>query len=324
MGLRRPVSATFRLFFALLLLASEGQAAPRRVSIQTSGQCPSAAQVAAELRGILPDVEVAPEPQPDAVPVVVVESERGITVKVAGAQRVLDDAEQRCAERASQAGVFIALMLEPLRLPPAPPRAPPVVAPAPVRAPHEVAAKPREVAAKPREVAPIPLVLAAGPGFALAPGSVLGGTPLAVGLGARLRWGNAWSLSGGIGFWSTTTLHLAQADARERLLAFDLGLSWGVRRATWGLSGELSPVVAPAYVRGEGIEHTRAAWGIEWGARAALGAEWWLARRLGVFLSETALLWPRPLSLNVGGVGDVGHTPALWLGTQLGLVVRVD
>jgi len=265
---------------------------------------------------MLPGVEIASEPAPDAEPIVVAETERGLTVEVAGAKRTFEDAERRCSERASQASVFIALTLDPLRLPPAPPPRPrPPAAPPPATAP---APAPSRGAAK------TPLVLLAGPGLGVAPRAAPRETPLAVGLGARLRWGGGLALSGGIGFWSSTTLHYARADARERLLVFDVGVSWGVRRPAWGLSAELSPVVAPAYVRGEHVEHTRAGWRLEWGARAALQGEWWLARRVGVFVSESALFWPRPISLNVGGLGDVGHTPSLWLGTQLGLVARVD
>lgn len=271
---------------------------------------------------MLPSVEVASESSADAQPIVVVETERGISVGVAGAQRAFNDPEQRCGERASQAGVFIALMLDPLRLPPTPPPRPePASPPPPQPAPVPEPAHARPV---PRTEAASQLNLAAGPGFWLAPATALRETPLAVGLGARLHWGKALRLTGGIGFWSTTTLHYAQADARERLLAFDLGLSWGIRRPAWALAAEVSPVVAPAYVRGEHVEHTRAGWRVEWGARAALVAEWWPARRFGIFVSESALFWPRPISLNVGGLGDVGHTPALWLGSQLGLVGRVD
>lgn len=274
--------------------------------------------MAAELRGILPGVEIAPDPEPEAQPIVIVETERGVTVEVAGSRRAFEDPERRCSERASQAGVFIALMLDPLRLPPSPPAQPPKSTPPP--APSAPAAPPPVPEAGPEARQ----VFAVGPAFLLAPSSGLGETPLGLGLGARWRWGSALALSSGFSYLSTTTLHYDRAEARERLLALDVGASWGVARASWAAGGELSAVLAPANVGGEHLATTHSAWRVEWGARVAFWGEWWLARRIGLFVSEFALVWPRPLELNVGGIGEVGHTPAFWLGTQLGLVWRVD
>ena len=326
-GLRRPLSATFRLFFwvaralqlaplvlAVLCVSFGVRAAPRRISIQVTGQCPTARQLAEELRGMLPSVEVTEPETPGSEPIVVVEDERGLSVEVVGSRRYFEDVQGRCGERASQASVFVALMLDPLRLPPAAPRREPP-APTPRRAPQ---------LPPPARVAHSRTILSLGPSLQVAPATDLEAAPLALGVAARLRRGRALLFTAGVGFLSTTTLHFARADARERLLALDAGIGWGVWRGNGGFVAELSPVVAPALVQGEHLERTRSRWGLEWGVRAALTGEWWLSRQLGLFASESGLWWPRPISLSVGGIGDVGHTPAFWLGSQLGLVVRVD
>lgn len=325
---------------ALGLLAAAGpaQAAPRLVSIQTDASCPTAQQLADALHGVLPSVVVVPAVA-GAERIVVVEDERGITVEVAGSRRFFAETEQRCSERASQASVFIALMLDPLRLPATKPRGersepagaqpseatragakPPVVEPA-VEKP---AVAPTGDSARSSATGGSRTVLAAAPSLQIAPASGLGTTPFALGFAARFRTGRALSLCGGLNFTSTTTLSYPRAEAREKLLALDVGGSWGIWHAGWGLGAELSVVAGPAAVHGENIEQVRSAWGVEWGGRAAFFGEWWPADHLGLFLAESALLWPRPISLHIGGVGEVGHTPSFWLGSQLGLVVRVD
>jgi hypothetical protein len=326
-GLRRPFPTTFRLFSrwahalrsagVVLAVLGQAHAAPRQVAVAAAGTCPSAQQLADQLAGMLPSIQFVAEPEATGERVVVVEDERGLSVEVAGSRRYIQDVERRCSERASQAAVFIALMLDPLRLPPK------------AVAEHAQRSEPqpkRELPA-PAAVPPpatVPVFVAIAPALYVAAVSQLRSTPLALGAGARWRWGRAFSLIAGLGFLSSTTLHFDRADARERLFVLDAGASWGVWRRQGGFGVELSPVLAPAQVRGENLQRARAGWRLEWGARAAVLGELRLSRRLGLFAAESALVWPRPLALQVGGIGEVGHTPWLWLGSQLGLVLRVD
>ena len=88
------------------------------------------------------------------------------------------------------------------------------------------------------------------------------------------------------------------------------------------MGAELSFVAAPAYLNGRNLERTAGGFRVELGARAAGVVRWWATERIGLFASESALFWPRPVALSVGNVGAVGHTPRVWLGAQLGLVLK--
>ncbi len=275
-------------------------AVPSPFSIATQGVCPSAERVAMELRTILPALDVTTTSAATA-DVVLAESEAGVSVTVLGAQRDFADPARQCEDRAKQAAVFIALTLDPLRLPaiiPVP--AAPAVSPLPVAWDLEV-----------------------GPMLAVSPWSTLVTTPISGGGSLRLRWGRLLSLTAGATVLSSS-LEYPNARARELLIPLDAGgrVTWAAN--SWDVAFELSASLAPAHLRGEGLDLTESGWRVELGARSALLARWWITRRLGVMVSESGLLWPRPVRLKVGGVGEVGRTPSFWLGSQLGLVLRLN
>jgi hypothetical protein len=165
------------------------------------------------------------------------------------------------------------------------------------------------------------VALAIGPSLYLAPGQA--GVPLVGGAGARLIWGRDLSLSFGATLLSPAILHYAGADARELMLPLDAGLRFTQFVSRWELGGEASFAAAPAYVRGQALSRSEAGFRCELGARLALLASFWLTEQVGLFASESALLWPRPIALTVSRVGEVGRTPGAWLGAQLGLVLKL-
>src|SRR5882672_4276079 len=88
-----------------------------RASLRIAGDvraCPAPSQVAAVLGTLLRGTKIAGTsglPGPDDASV----SDEGskFRVEIAGRERVFDDAERDCTERARQAAVFVALVLDP-------------------------------------------------------------------------------------------------------------------------------------------------------------------------------------------------------------------
>ena len=58
------------------------------------------------------------------------------------------------------------------------------------------------------------------------------------------------------------------------------------------------------------------------GALGLLGRVW-IASRIGLEVWTHAVLFPRPYTLRVDQLGDIGQTPRLWLGGGLALVFRL-
>jgi hypothetical protein len=293
------------LLLAALGVARVSAAQSRHIEIAAPGTCPSGAQVAQELRNILPSVEATTIGNPGApTEVVLEESASGVSVTFEHSRRYFADPAPQCSERASQVAVFIALMLDPLRLPPPSPEA------ASKREPPVTKSAPWEVEA--------------GPLLAVSPGTMLTPTAISRGGSLRFRWGNLLSLTAGAGLLATTTLHYPQADAYELMIPVDAGarLTWAAR--DWDVGAELSLVFAPAHLHGQSVANAEAGWRFELGARGAAFARWWIGERVGLFVSECGIGWPRPITLSVGGVGEVGNTPAFWLGTQLGFVAKLN
>jgi hypothetical protein len=277
------------------------------VTVQASGACPSAAAVERELHRILPTLEVSHDVA-RARTIAIREEATRVSVELDDAERVFVDEGGGCDERASQVAVWLALMLDPLRSPPAP------------VAPKKDSGPSPPLVATPQA----PFALEIGPNFAVALGSGSSPTPLAGGGGVRFAWGRSLALSGGFAVMSSTTLHYARADAAEQWFPFDLGARLVLLRASWDAALEASAVVAPAYLEGRALDVTKGGFRVELGARGALLARWWLGERVGLVFTEAATWWPNPVSLRVGGAGEVGDTPPLWLATQLALALKIN
>jgi len=296
------------LAWLLLLLPATGRAEPaRHLRVVAEGSCPSGLTVKQELRRLFPAIDVVTASdlasEGDAV---VQEQPDGFTVTLSEFHRYFEDPAGRCAERAQMAAVFIAIALDPPRFPSVPAEPPPPPPP-----PDSGAASPAS------------LELELGPSLQLAPVAGTQNVPLALGGGGRLRWGRTVSLSLGAAVWSSTAIHYPKADARALWLPLDLGVR--VMRAAdgWDAGAEASLVVAPVRLEGANLPLSAGGWRAEIGGRGSAIVRWWLANRVGVFACAYAVTMPRPYTLRVVGVGEVGNTPTLWLGAQMGVSFRI-
>jgi hypothetical protein len=291
----------------LLPLPQAGRAEPaRNLRVVAAGNCPSGLIVTQELRRLFPAITVTTAvdlaSEGDAV---VQEQPGGFVVTLSEFRRYFDDPAGRCAERAQMAAVFIAIALDPPRFPSPPAEAPPPAPPPASGAP------------------PSRFDLELGPVLQVAPGASTRNVPLALGGGGRLRWGKTVSLSLGAAVWSSTEIHYPQADARALWLPLDLGVRVMRSGDIWDAGAEASLVVAPVRLEGANLPLSAGGWRAEIGARGAALARWWLANRVGVFAGSYAVMMPRPYTLRVVGVGEVGNTPRLWLGAQVGVTFRI-
>ncbi|HVY30865.1 MAG TPA: hypothetical protein VHB79_30105 [Polyangiaceae bacterium] len=289
---------------------------PERLLLESSGSCPSAAQVGEELGPLLPHTHVETALDPAAPPPRVVahieDEDSAVRVRVDHQERAFRDPERACRERARTAAVFIGLVLDPPILPEVKPASPPPPPPPPPPPLPRPAARPPGT----------PLTLELGPLLEAAPISDAAQLPLAGGFGGRLVWGRAWGIAVGAAFLLPTRLALPAADARLVWLPFDLSLRKTYETDVISLAGELGPEAALLFVTGDRVKNPRTSTRLEVGARAALSLTWSMSQHLGAFLTLFGVYRPRPYEFKVNPDLESGSTPPLWLGASLGLSFR--
>ena len=244
--------------------------------------------------------------------VTLVDRGTSFSVSVGGERRRFDDEKRDCSERARNAAVFVALVLDPLRVP-EPPKPKP-------------AAEPERPAP---EAAPAPMALPAashldfelGPVLWIGLGAPSQNIPLAGGVGARLRWGKTLGLAIGGGAFLPSSLHYERADVRALWVPADLSLFFRQRRQAWELGAELGAMAAFLSLVGERVERAERQNRIELGGRFGVWLRYWATPQSALFLSAHGAFFPRPYLLDVEGLGEIGQTPALWMGTSLGVVI---
>lgn len=297
---------------AIVVCGATAQAVPpERLQLSSDSACPSAAEVARELRPLLPHtrVELSDAGQQEGAGERVVIRDQGnkMRVGVGSDERTFNDPDRACSERARASAVFIGLILDPPLLPED------TAAPAPARKPPA-----RPLAEETR------LTLELGPLLQAAPISDAAQLPIAGGFGGRLAVGRGLALAVGAAFLLPTRLQLPAADARLVWLPFDVSLRKSHTLGEVTLSGELGPELALLFASGDRVKNPRTSTRVEVGARGALSLTWGMSRQLGAFLTFFSLWRPRPYDFRVNPELASGTTPPLWLGGSLGLSLRSE
>ncbi len=293
------------------------------LSVATAGSCPSAEEVSAELKLLLPEATL--QSSPDVVDSDVVVSDRGagFTVKVRGQRRRFKDVERDCTERARHVAVFTVLIVDPLHVPaqarvaeeePEPAEIPPV---APVPPPEPP--PPPKPAAEPGASFDLSL----GPVAQVALDSDARSTTQAGGLGVRLRYGRALGVTLGLAGLLPSSLHYDLAQARATWVPMDVGLSFSQRMSAWELGLDLGLGAALLLVEGQALDATQQASRLELGGRLGAQVRYWASPHAGICGGMFASYFPKPYSLQVEGLGVVGQTPAAWIGGSLGALIRL-
>lgn len=307
---------------APVVVRAEG---PQPLSIATAGTCPSAEEVAEELRLLMPDAQL--DLSPDVVDSDVVVSDRGtgFTVKVRGQRRRFRDLKRDCTERARHVAVFTVLVVDPLHVPmPAVNDAEEEPEPSPK--PEKIATLPPP---SPKPAKPSPrgarFDLSLGPLAQVALKPDAESATQAGGLGLRLRYGRRVGVTLGVAGLLPTSLHFAQADARAFWMPMDLGLSLSRRMSNWEVEMDVGATAALLLVegQGQGLDTTQQASRLEVGGRLGAQVRYWASEHAGICGGMFGSWFPKPYSLQVEGIGVVGETPNAWIGGSLGAVITL-
>lgn len=283
--------------------------------------CPSPRALIRELGQLLPQTRLASEPDGSGESVRIADLGDAFSVSVAGETRRFDDASRQCAERARLAAVFVALVLDPLNVPSEESNPPP-----PPPAPAQPPAEPEPTAAPPPAPAPAAanVDLELGPLLWVAASSTSANVPRAGGMAARLRWGGGLALSLGVAGLLPAHLEYERASVEAVWLPFDVSLRVGQRLDAWELGAELGPIAAWLSVAGQEVPEARSGSRLELGARLGASVRYWASPDIALVLSGHVASFPRPYRLELAGLGEVGRTPSLWIGTSIGAVIDFD
>jgi hypothetical protein len=226
-------------------------------------------------------------------------------VELDGGERTIEDPERRCPERARTTAVFVVLALEP-----------------PAMSVPEPSAKKPEPSAK----EPLAIQLQIGGLFQAAPRTdpnnslFVGGGELRLAIGARY-------LAAVLGAGGTSPAEMRFSSippAKVRLIQipFDIGARAFLERGRFFGAIDLSLVIAASIFDALGvpgaIQRTRLDLGVRLGILAA--RQW---GRLGGFLGIHVVVYPRPYDLFITPQGQLGSTPAFWIGATAGALWKI-
>jgi hypothetical protein len=308
------------LLKTIVLVASTAPTAPDRPELPAptapsgdaaGASCPDRESVAAELAPALAHKLPGADPLPSDFRLV--DLGAAFEVTVAGQTRRYADPSRDCAERARDAAVFVALMLNPptLQLLPAEPAPPAVSTVAPPPPPETVSSRWAAVALALRYDD------AAGGGNAALGGGAVGGE-LRGAIGYR-----GLGLVAAAGALSPTDGKIGAVSVRQQ--RFPCSLAVLVRRRIAKdveLRGAGGVSLTPVTLRGPTLATSVPATRLDSGA--LLAAELWTiawSGRVAPFLSLHAEYFPRAYSIDVAPLGSIGSTAPFQLGLSVGVAL---
>jgi hypothetical protein len=287
------------------LVAQRASGAPLRVAVRGSeASCPSVEQLIVALRPLVPDVTLMKEIA-DAARTIELSDDAGpgYSIRVDALERSFTDPGRDCAERARLAAVFAALALAP----PTPPSEP-------ITKPAEPApARPmwRRLASTIELVGTISRAARAGR-------ELSGGAAVRAAIGVH-----ALSAVVGIGAGNPTSVDLGVGSTTLLRVPIDLGLRGAYRRGRVEVLGDLELALVPMRLAGDGLANAQVGDRLEVGLRIALDLRVWVHGRIAVVGGMEGSVFPKPYTIAVDPVGDLGETPIAWLGGHVGVAVRL-
>jgi hypothetical protein len=265
--------------------------------VESDGGCPTNEAFADALRSIFPDVAIRGETGGD-LRVELVGSRDHYRVVAGTAEREFEDPAMRCDERARNAAVFVALVLEP------PFVEAPAVTPEPAE-PHSWSLG--------LELAGLAEVAPGGADRLTMTGGQLevvgGGERLAAIVGAELLPSTAMMLDG--------------VRAELRRVPIYLGARGLVRGGDLGAWGEAAVAATIQVTRGLDTASSVTATRMSVGGRLGVGLQYRGWDHAIPFVSIHAELIPETYNLTWPGAGVVGTTPHVWLGAVVGVAVPI-
>jgi hypothetical protein len=303
-----------------LALAHAAHAAPPS-TLRVAGEesaCPAPSQVATVLRRLLRRTEVMTDAGP-ADEAAIVDQGPQFRVTVAAQERAFADPQRACAERAQNAAVFIALVLDPPTI--AEPAPEPVTrAQAPVLPPA-----PERPAPSPPPSGPKPMQwdLTLGGILLVAPSSSDRKTALSGGAQVWVRGKRGFHLGFGAGL-LRGSLEFETASASAWWIPIDLAVGYTAKSGASELGVEFGPSASVLSIVGRDLQQAQQQVRLEIGLRASTWFRFWFDSKFAIYLSADGVARPVPYALQINPDGQVGHMPALWLGASAGLAAALD
>ena len=121
----------------------------------------------------------------------------------------------------------------------------------------------------------------------------------------------------------TVTLDFESAQARLTRVPFDLSLRGGWRTGRVELSAEVGFGAAVMIIEGQSLTYTERSIRADLSVRIAAQVRLWVVPRLALYLSVLNSVSPAQTDLTVDRLGRVGSTPEWWIGSALGLAIRM-
>ena len=320
---RRRMSSKVRLSVACGLLvigcrvrAAHSEPPPALRIAGAKATCPTARQVKSELERLLSRTSITLETGPANAPEATI-SDQGVQfrVTIAGHERSFDDAARQCDERARQAAVFLALVLDPLLM--AELSAEPSASPTPAAAP---AAPPRPPAEPKAKLLQWEMTL--GGVVHVAPGVDGRETTAAPGVALFTRAKRGLHLALGAGVQNAKLrFDIAQADAWW--IPIDVAVGLQSRANAWEIGAEIGPSMSVLSIVGENLKESSPQLRLDLGGRASVWSRFWFGPQFGVFFSAETVVRPFPHVIDIEPRGSIGQTPSLWLGVSAGIAASL-
>jgi hypothetical protein len=296
--------------------AAHSEPPPALRIVGAKATCPTVRQVKSELERILPRTSITVESGPANAPEATI-SEQGtqFRVTIAGQERSFDDAARQCDERARQAAVFLALVLDPLLM--AELSAEPRATRTPAATPAVASRAPSEPKAK-----VLQWEMTLGGVVHVAPGVSGRETAVAPGLALFTRAKRGLHLALGAGF-QTAKLRFDIAEADAWWIPIDVAVGIQSRANAWEIGAEIGPSARVLSVVGVNLKEASPHVRIDLGARASAWSRFWFGEQFGVFFSAETVLRPFPHMIDIDPRGSIGQTPPLWLGASAGIAASL-
>lgn len=282
---------------ALALAAPLMVKAAPALDVDVSGDCPSAAQVKAQLEAVMPEVAQGSELAEEVVVLSVLDLGESYGVTILETNREFVEPSRDCVERARVISVVAALALEPLNVPPAAER----------QSPHE----------------PLQPTVSAQT-FAMWLGAEVSAVPNAspgVGPVVHVRGASDFLVLDAL-FGFRSGMRSDFDGASIVVYTLPLALSVQARHLGDGYTAGAGAGIAVDIlsVRGRGVPSPESQTRAAVGANVSAYLSFPLEAQLGAFANLSASYFPRPYSLEIAGRGVVGETATVWAGFSAGLV----
>ncbi len=308
----RRFARTPALVIALNCLPRPAVGAPERVSVHSDSTCPGAVEVGRELKRSMNETAIVSESEgaPNDDVVVVTDGGAHYTISAGGEERIIDDPDRDCSERARVAAVFAAMALDP-----------PVIEEA---APSRVAPPPPPTSDQPdveRQKETEHAEQAAWLSFAgLATWAGSSHQPFAVGPELGLGLGrNTLKVQLNMAITSPSTLRFGDAEVELTRLPANVTVYVRANRPTLEGAVGLGLSVEGLHFAGRGSFTPEAHTRVQVGVRTAAQARLVLSEGWSTFCEVSGTFVPSTYDLELAPEGVVGSAPAVWLGVSLGV-----